>query len=557
MEVEALLPEAGRLTVERLRIEPLGILLELRCTDAAMPCPSCQSLSERVHSRYVRTLGDLPWRGAPVVIHWKVRRFFCDNPDCQRKVFAEQLPALAAKKGRNSRKLNDTLIDIGLECGGEPGSRLAAELGISTSGDTILRRLRSVPLQPDLHPQAIGIDDFAFRKGHNYGTVIVDHESGHVMDILPERSSDSTADWLATQPQVEVVTRDRSMIFANGITAANPQAVQVADRFHLHVNLREAVVRMLDRHHRDVTTAAKAVASRPLPADESVQTAAPPTVSEGAGSSAPVPSLTKEAERTLARRARRLARYEEIVRLHQSGAGARAIARQMKMGRGTVRKFLRAGVFPERAKTHRRRAVDRYVEELRRLWDSGIHKATELYERIRAQGFQGSSSGVTRYVAHWRDPRQRMHVSGPRPKPRSTKATPIRISSNRLSWLLLKPEIDHDADEKRVIEELLATCAHVRIGTNLAKQFKTALASHQPKELWVWTQQVTQDGVPEELQAFAEGLIRDKKSVEAAVSMKWSNGRAEGHVNRIKLIKRKMYGRANFDLLRIRVLGGS
>jgi transposase len=257
------------------------------------------------------------------------------------------------------------------------------------------------------------------------------------------------------------------------------------------------------------------------------------------------------------RRAKRLARYERILRLRQSGVGIRAIAKQMGMGRETVKKFLRAGAFPERARTRRSSLIDRYTDELRRLWNSGTRNATELYRQIAVQGFRGSCYLVRRCIAPWREPAQQTHVSGPRSKSKASPAKPTRISSNRLSWLLMKEDIERDACEQKLIDQLLATCDPLRIGIDLAKRFKPALANHQPQDLWAWTQRAMEDGVPAEIRSFAEGLVRDAPSVEAAVKLRWSNGRAEGHVNRIKLIKRKMYGRAKFDLLRIRVLAGS
>jgi transposase len=181
----------------------------------------------------------------------------------------------------------------------------------------------------------------------------------------------------------------------------------------------------------------------------------------------------------------------------------------------------------------------------------------ELYKQIAARGFRGSCYLVRRCIAPWRDPAQQTHVSGPRPKSKGARARSARISSNRLSWLLMKEDIERDACEQKLIDQLLATCDPLRIGIDLAKAFKPSLANHQPLELWGWTQRAMEDRVPIEIRSFAEGLVRDAPSVEAAVKLKWSNGRAEGHVNRIKLIKRKMYGRAKFDLLRIRVLAGS
>src|SRR4051812_2003608 len=214
----------------------------------------------------MRTIADLPWRGTPAVLRWEIRRFFCDEAPCRQRIFAERLPEIAPVRARTTIRLDQTLNAIGLECGGEPGRRLSAELGIRTSGDTILRRLRARPLVIELKPCAIGIDDFALRKGHRYGTVIVDHESHRVIDMLPDRSSESTARWLGSQPQVQIVTRDRSTLYAKGITAANPNAIQVADRFHLHTNLREALVRLLDRHHTDISAAAKAAETMADPA---------------------------------------------------------------------------------------------------------------------------------------------------------------------------------------------------------------------------------------------------------------------------------------------------
>ncbi|MCI0436287.1 MAG: ISL3 family transposase, partial [Gemmatimonadetes bacterium] len=249
--------------VRHLAIRPDVIVIRLVSGRDSARCPSCDFPSRRVHSRYMRTIADLPWRGTPVLLRWEVRRFFCENAACRRRIFAEQLPQVAGRRRRTSVRLDETLAAIGLECGGEPGRRLSGELGIRTSGDTILRRVRAIPLEPELNaiqPRAIGIDDFALRTGHCYGTVIVDHDSHRVIDLLPERSSESTARWLAAQPEVQVVTRDRSTLYAKGIAAARPEAIQIADRFHLHANLREALVRLLDRHHREITAVAKTVA---------------------------------------------------------------------------------------------------------------------------------------------------------------------------------------------------------------------------------------------------------------------------------------------------------
>lgn len=560
--------------VRHLAIRPELIVIQLGCRAESASCPSCGLLSRRVHSRYMRTITDLPWHGAPVVLRWQMRRFFCDNQRCPRQIFAERLEQVAPRRARTTLRLDETLAAIGVECGGEPGRRLSAELGIRTSGDTILRRVRALlPVEPEEKPSAIGIDDFALRKGHRYGTVVVDHESHRVVDLLPDRSSESTARWLASQPQVQIITRDRSTLYAKAISAANPTAIQVADRFHLHANLREAMVRLLDRHHRDISAAAKtAAAGSTTEAGAEVETLVPPALppSSAPASAPPAPDivpapaleamapdpprLSKAARLSIERRARRLAKYQKVAELLDSGMSLRAIARQVGMGRDLVSKFLRAGSFPERAKTRRPRAIDGVLGELRQLWDSGIHNARELHRRLRATGFSGSWEMVRRCVAPWRDAVVQAHTPGRKAMRRPAHSKPVRISSDRLSWLLLKPEIEREPAEQKLVEQLLGSCESVRSATDLALQFKQIMPQRQAEPLLGWIERASHGDVAEEIRSFAEGLLRDWPSVKAAVELPWNNGRAEGHVNRIKLIKRKMYGRANFDLLRIRVM---
>ncbi len=560
--------------VRHLAIRPNFILIQIACRDESVPCPSCGSMSRRIHSRYMRTIADLPWRGTPVVLRCKVRRFFCDHVQCPRRIFAESLGPAVFRRGRTTRRLDDTLRDIGLECGGEPGGRLAGQLGIGTSGDTILRRVRAMPLTIELKPCAIGIDDFAMRKGHRYGTVVVDHESHRVMDLLPERSSESTARWMASQPQVQVVTRDRSTLYAKGISAANPDAVQIADRFHLHANLRDGLVRMLDRHHADISAAARVEAppapSAPIP----TETPAEPIESAGKGAegeaSAAVdvpgaqaaiepiacdpPRLSRAAKLSMERRGRRYAKFQKVIALKDSTKSLRAISRETGIGRDLVTRFIRAGSFPERAKTRHPRAINQVVVELRQLWDSGIHNARELHQRLSAAGFSGSLGMVRRCVKPWRDATVQSHTPGRKARVRPADSKPVRISSNRLAWLLVKTDIEREPDEQKLIDRLLEDCEPVRTATELVLEFKQILPKRRSELLLSWIERASQPDVADEIRTFAEGLLRDWPSVKTAVELPWSNARAEGHVNRIKLIKRKMYGRANFDLLRIRVL---
>ena len=508
-----------------------------------------------------------------MVLKVSTRRFFCDQPDCPRWIFAEALPDLARRHARATPRLDTTLVDIGMECGGEPGRRLCGQLGISISGDTILRRLRAAPSRPaDAHTGAvIGVDDFAFRRGQTYGTIVVDHLSGGVIDLLPDRSSDTLKIWLAARPVLPtVVTRDRSAVYAKAITSAAPDAVQVADRWHLLANAREVLVRVLDRHHLAIT-AAMSAAAIPAAASEiqgppagTVPPEAPPWV--GAVSVAmprpestmppPALALSKSAQWSIDRRAKRVARYEQVLELHRKGYSRRFIGRELKMSSGQAAKLLKAGAFPERAKGHYHKQVDHYVDALRLSWAEGERNARTLARHLRSLGYTGGYDMVRRYVSSWRTPEERLRVVGPRPvRQAPVRARLDRPGSSRLSWLLIKDDVERDAIETALLAELLKSCEPIRLTADLVRSFGVAVRERDLTALTAWHKRASDPGSTKEMNGFAESLGRSWAEVSAAVKHTWSNGRTEGHVNRLKLIKRKMYGRAKLDLLRIRVTG--
>jgi len=227
------------------------LVMVLRAAGEAGCCPVCRRESRRIHSRYKRRVKDLPWEGIPVRIELRVRRFFCGTEDCGQQIFTERLPNTVRRYGRRTCRLSASLEQITLALGGSAGSRLAHQLGILASGSTLLRQLRRKVIKPSAHaPRVLGIDDWAWRKGHRYGTILCDLERGNVVDLLPDRSSESTAQWLRTHPGTEIISRDRASLYAQAATAAAPQAVQIADRWHLLHNLSEALTGALVPHHR-------------------------------------------------------------------------------------------------------------------------------------------------------------------------------------------------------------------------------------------------------------------------------------------------------------------
>lgn len=242
------LPAPKLLNLTSVRVTENAITLVARTSSRVALCPVCGKGSTRVHSRYTRMLADLPWQGIPVTVHLHVRRFFCDEANCERAIFAERLPSIAAHYGRRTERLDGWFTHVSFALGGEAGSRLLKDLGVVVSGDTLLNHIRSSRLRASRTPRVLSVDDFAFRRGTRYGTVLVDLERHTLVDVLPDRSADTFAHWLSEHPGVEVVSRDRGGEYAEAVRRAAPHAVQVADRFHLLKNLRDVVLRVFKQH---------------------------------------------------------------------------------------------------------------------------------------------------------------------------------------------------------------------------------------------------------------------------------------------------------------------
>src|ERR1039458_3222509 len=247
-----LVPDAGEVILDQLTVEGnCRLVMVLRAAGEVGCCPACRQESWRIHSRYKRRLKDLPWEGVPVRIELRVRRFFCDTEDCGHHIFTERLPKTVQRYARRTCRLSASLERITLVLGGSAGSRLAEQLGILASGPTLLRQLRrKVIFSSAQAPRVLGIDDWAWRKGRRCGTILCDLERSKVVDLLPDRSAESTAQWLRAHPGTEIVSRDRANLYAEAATKAAPHAVQVADRWYLLHNMSEALLGALVPHHR-------------------------------------------------------------------------------------------------------------------------------------------------------------------------------------------------------------------------------------------------------------------------------------------------------------------
>ena len=352
MGQRTLVPYAGEVVLHEVRaVGRSRLVMVLRSAGEESRCPACGRISRQVHSRYSRQLSDLPWEGIPVKIELRVRRFFCGVDGCGQRIFTERLPNTVQRHGRRTCRLSAALEQITLALGGSAGSRLAEQLGILASGSTLLRGLRkNAGAAVSVSPRVVGIDDWSWRKGQRYGTILCDLERGKVIDLLPDRSAESTAAWLRAHPGIEVVSRDRASLYAEAADKAVPHAIQVADRWHLLRNLSEALIGVLAPHHRLMTETARAVWKRPE--TNRIENS---TVERG---------LTRAQRDKQRRREHRFDRYESVMSLVLAGRPQAEISRTLGIDRRTIRRWTRAGDFPERKAVFRTSSVEEYRRSL-------------------------------------------------------------------------------------------------------------------------------------------------------------------------------------------------
>jgi len=543
MQLATLFPHLTDLRLTETTVMDGTITLQMRPTARTAACPLCHFRSRCVRSTYIRTLADLPCGGLPVRLLVRVRRFICSNLHCPRRVFAERLPHLTAPYARQTHLRRVALQRIGMALGGNAGVRLAAPLGLPTSRPTLLRLVRATPIPAGESPRIVGIDEWAWRRGTHYGTILVDLDAHRPLDLLPERSAPSAAAWLRGHPEIIMVCRDRSGLYADAITTGAPNAIQVADRFHLLQNLGDSLERFLLRRGACLREAAKATSE----ADITTQDALVPPQAMYRGRRRGSHGYEQRMEAaSLQRHARRVTAYERVHTLRAAGADIADVARSVGVSRETVYRYLRMAQPPERKHPMpRRKVLDPYLPYLLKRWDEGCHDGMRLWREIRALGFAASSSTVSRLVAGLR-----------RGLPRPRRSALLRVagpSARQVALLFVRRPEDLSAAQSVYLTHLRQGDATIATAYALTQEFGVMVRERQGERLNEWmAAAIERDSI--ELRGFARGLASDLAAVRAGLTLIHSNGQTEGQINRLKMLKRQMYGRANVDLLRQRVL---
>ena len=390
--------------------------------------------------------------------------------------------------------------------------------GPSVSRSTLIRMIRRMPDPPPATPTVLGVDDFARRRGHRYATVLLDMHTRRPIDVLPDRTADTLAAWLREHPGVQIICRDRGGSYAEGARKGAPDAIQVADRWHLLKNLSDTVEKVIRGHRRCLRTHAEPTSALVEPADEPAR----------AGRRA---VNTRE-------------RHAAVHALRAEGLSISATARRLEMNVRTARKYAHAttaeALIGPNASS-RPSSLTPFHTYLRQRLGDGVHQTADLHAEILARGYQGS----LRVLRDW------LATNRTRPAP----AISVRVpSARRITAWIMRPGHKLSDDDRADLADARSRCPDLDMVADLARGF-AALVRHQGtgQHLDAWIDGARHAGYPE-IRGFAAGLVGDRDAVVAGLALPWSSGPVEGQVNRIKTIKRQMYGRANLDLLRKRVL---
>jgi transposase len=564
---QILLPKESQLSIDSIEITEEMIIISVVSTNQQENCPHCQKVSHRIHSHYQRCPADLPLAGHTVRLQISVNRFFCLNDDCQRTTFAERMSALLKPYARRTKRLVQNQLQAAFVLGGEASARLLTLMGMPVSGDTLLRLIRQTPEAEVTTPRVLGVDDWAKRKGQDYGTLLVDLEKRQPVDLLDERSAASLTEWLKAHPGVEVISRDRGTEYIKGATDGAPSAIQVADRWHLLKNLREALQRLLQgkpdclkaaaaSNHKEKSTAEKQETTDvqkttdafglPQPETTPTTTMISKQQSDEPSSDEP-PKLTAVEKEKLAKHTKRRQRFQKVKKLKEQGFSIREISRRTKISRQTVTKYLKAETCPQYPSGIKRKSIiDPYKDYITQCLKKGLNRATQIFNQLRQKGYEGSYGTVVRTV---RKEFKALKSAGAI----SPQQAVVPWSPSRASWLLAKPEADLTLDDKDALLRMKQSDDNVACAHTLGQRFAEMIREQKPQQLMPWLKDVADSGIDALIQ-FAKGIKQDFDAVLNALLFKWNNGQLEGQINRLKLIKRQMYGRANFDLLRKRVL---
>ncbi len=490
MDVSTLLADPSAISLEAFVSRQNLIVMRVHAVQKTVRCPLCNEHSRILHSRYIRQVADLPWHGVAIRLELHTRKFRCRNELCHRRVFCERLPKVVLSYARQTVRLNSALTLLAFALGGEIGARTASELNLTVSGDTLLRRIRGSSIQTNGSvetPRVLGVDDFSFRRGISFGTILVDLEKRKPIDLLPDREAETLKVWLDAHPGVEIISRDRSGSYADGAGRGAPRAVQIADRFHLLQNLTKLMERFVNRFQNLLVSATLAINKEqtlfPISADNKCLTSMLSSLSD---------------KRSQEKRERRFERYQQVIRLHQEGLIHREIAAQTGLSRSTVLNYLKRDAFSER---HRHSTggsiLECFLPYLHQRWSEGCRNAQQLWREIKEQGYPGTHRMVTRYIARLRVSENELPQT-PAINSANGKTTVFKTpSTKRAAWWLLQLPEDLKPEQRQFLEQFINLCPEAIKIQVLGQKFRAIIRERLETNFDDWMKAGQESGIKE------------------------------------------------------------
>ena len=541
------LPE--NMTIISVHPTALTLTIDLACSDLTACCPLCHQPSERVHSKYQRTVADVPCGGRRVLLLLTVRKYICHTCDCLRSIFTERLPELVQSYARMTNRLRQWIEAIGRAESGEVGARLAEHLGMCVSPTTILRRLMALFTPPVGTVSMLGIDNWSFRRGRKFGTILIDLTTHAIIDLLPDRNAETAAAWMQAHPEIEIVSRDRGGDYASAARKGAPQARQVADRFHLTQNLTEIVEEILARCRVEIRKALKPPEAPGLDPQEEKKAEQEPALP---GQPPDPDPLAGSAH--LAHHAERSDRYHQLLELRKEGLTSKEIARRLGMAERTIRRWIMRGIPYEKAELRRKRRnrFDPNLPYITERWNQGERNGQRLFRELQAQGYKGGAGTLYRFLRSLRG--YPASSQGRAEHTQTLPETPLQqFAAHQAVWLFVRDPSDLKKTEQEELTAIRQASPTANTIYELVQDFMLMIRHREGERLDTWLENVRNSQICE-LQRMVRSIERDKVAVLAGLTLPHSNGVVEGSVNKLKFLKRMGFGRAGFALLRQRVL---
>ena len=499
-------------------------------------CPYCGCHNKSVHSRYIRTIQDLSILGEPVVLYVEIRKFFCSNHSCHKKTFAEQPGDEVFRYRRRTCRCERTVARHGISTSAKSASRLLGHLGIRISASTVLRDLHR--MRPSKHEDVtkIGVDDWAWRKGVRYGSIIIDYERGHPIDLLGDRGADSFEKWIEEHKKVGVVSRDRSTDYSSAIASSERPITEVADKFHLIKNITDRMAKLIAENYSDYRRAIRDEEDRFTEEME-----------QSSGVYGKDPTIENADSRDV--------KFKEVKELQEKGLKPTTIAKRLGIARQTATKYCRMKGLPQRNSKLRNEyyKYDAYVEQ-----ESKKGKPLcIIHKEVTLMGFSGSLSPFYEHYKYLSDGHR-----GYRSKDWKPSTQNIKLQDNRSVLLPIKSImsiIDIALKHKDMNESqqktfnLLISLPWFKEMFGATERFCQVIKGKETTELIKWMRCYWKTSIAS-LKTFILGIMRDFQAVRNTIKLDITNGITEGFVNKLKTIKRGMYGKAGIELLKNKIV---